>query len=133
MSHIPFPRCLLLLLAFVLGACGGGSDSQSSMSGESESGAAGAPSYQETPEAIEAGARLFEDQVCSRCHKAEGAPGIGPNLFDGEWLYGGEPDDIFASIMHGRPRGMASYEGRLSAQEVWHIVAWLRSTAKQGG
>lgn len=132
MSH-SLPRlrpALFIALALLVGSCGNdeGSGGSGSMGGETDPTAEGVASYQETPEAIESGRRIFEAQVCSRCHKEGGVPAIGPNLHDDEWLYGGEPDNIFASIMHGRPRGMAPYQGRLSAQEVWHLVAYLRSS-----
>ena len=54
------------------------------------------------PKAKEMGQRLFLT-YCSQCHGSDagGARGF-PNLTDKDWLYGGEPDAIKASIMNGR-------------------------------
>lgn len=54
------------------------------------------------PEAIKVGQRLFAN-YCAQCHgsDAKGAPGF-PNLTDGDWLYGGDPETIKASILDGR-------------------------------
>lgn len=128
---------LLLSVPLALLACGEGNESRGkgsgeSMSGESDPMAAGVAAYRETPEAAESGRRIFEAQSCMRCHKETGPPGIGPNLWDDEWLYGGEPENIHQSILHGRPRGMAPYEGRLAEQEIWDLVAYLRSASKGG-
>ena len=53
-------------------------------------------------EAMKVGQRLFST-YCSQCHgsDAKGAPGY-PNLADSDWLYGGTPEAIEASILHGR-------------------------------
>ena len=53
-------------------------------------------------EALKIGQRLFAN-YCSQCHgsDAKGAPGF-PNLTDGDWLYGGEPEVIKVSILNGR-------------------------------
>lgn len=54
------------------------------------------------PEARQMGQRLFLT-YCSQCHgsDARGAKGF-PNLTDDDWLYGGDPDTIEATITHGR-------------------------------
>jgi len=54
------------------------------------------------PEARAIGQRLFLT-YCSQCHGSDagGGPGF-PSLRDKDWLYGGEPDQIKASIMDGR-------------------------------
>lgn len=54
------------------------------------------------PQARDMGARLFLN-YCAQCHgsDARGSKGF-PNLTDRDWLYGGSPDAIKASIMDGR-------------------------------
>jgi cytochrome c oxidase cbb3-type subunit 3 len=54
------------------------------------------------PEAKQMGQRLFVT-YCSQCHGSDagGARGF-PNLGDKDWLYGGDPETIKASIMNGR-------------------------------
>lgn len=54
------------------------------------------------PKAREMGQRLFLT-YCSQCHGSDAGGSRGfPNLADKDWLYGGEPDTIKASIMNGR-------------------------------
>jgi cytochrome c oxidase cbb3-type subunit 3 len=54
------------------------------------------------PQAKVMGERLFLT-YCSQCHgsDARGAKGY-PNLTDSDWLWGGEPETILATIMDGR-------------------------------
>ena len=62
---------------------------------------------------------------CSQCHgsDAKGAKGF-PNLADNQWLFGGTPDDIKASLTGGRvaemPGGLAGDEQ--SAKEIANYV-----------
>ena len=46
---------------------------------------------------------------------------------DDVWLYGGELEHIYASIMQGRPNGMPSFRHRIPEQQVWEIAAYVRS------
>jgi cytochrome c oxidase cbb3-type subunit 3 len=46
---------------------------------------------------------------------------------DDKWLYGHEPDDIFRSIVDGRPNGMPSFRGHIADSQVWQLVAYVRS------
>ena len=54
---------------------------------------------------------------------------MGPPLMDSRWVYGSEPENIFATIMQGRPNGMPAFRGRIPQQQVWQIVAYVRSIA----
>jgi cytochrome c oxidase cbb3-type subunit III len=54
------------------------------------------------PKAKEMGQHLFMT-YCSQCHGSQAQGGKGfPNLTDKQWLWGGAPDDINASIAGGR-------------------------------
>ena len=55
-------------------------------------------SWQATRLRAQMGERIFLNN-CSQCHgsDARGSRGF-PNLADGDWLYGGAPDTIAASI-----------------------------------
>jgi cytochrome c oxidase cbb3-type subunit 3 len=81
------------------------------------------------PEARQMGQRLFLT-YCSQCHgsDARGAKGF-PNLADNDWLYGGEPDIIKASITDGRtgmmPPMAAAVGGEQGAKEVANYVLSL--------
>ncbi len=82
--------------------------------------------YLGNPRAIAEGARLFDWYNCSGCH-FHGAGGIGPALMDQQWLYGGELDQIFASISQGRPNGMPSWHGKIPDTQIWEIAAYVKS------
>ncbi|MBM4181415.1 MAG: cytochrome-c oxidase, cbb3-type subunit III [Betaproteobacteria bacterium] len=79
------------------------------------------------PKAQEMGKRLYLT-YCSQCHgsDAQGARGF-PNLTDAQWLFGGTPDEVKASIADGRvgemPGGLAGDEQ--GAKEVAHYVLAL--------
>ena len=75
---------------------------------------------------IAEGQRLFTWYNCSGCH-AHGGGDIGPPLIDGAWRYGGELEQIYASIVQGRPNGMPSFAGRLSEAQTWQLVSYVRS------
>jgi cytochrome c oxidase cbb3-type subunit 3 len=83
-------------------------------------------SYEETAYAISQGKQLFNWFNCSGCH-AHGGGNIGPPLMDAKWIYGDLPDQVFASIVDGRPNGMPSFRGRISDSQAWQLVAYVRS------
>jgi len=80
-------------------------------------------------EALKVGQRLFI-QNCSQCHgsDAHGTTGF-PNLADKDWLYGGSPEAIKETIMHGRiASGMMAWEGALGGdQGVKEVAAYVIS------
>lgn len=54
---------------------------------------------------------------CAGCHGADAAGAIGfPNLTDADWLYGGDPDTIVASITNGRHGAMPAFNGGLTPE-----------------
>ena len=56
----------------------------------------------EDPQAMAIGERLFMNN-CSQCHGSDAAGGKSfPNLTDGDWLYGGDPETIKTTITEGR-------------------------------
>ncbi len=80
--------------------------------------------------AISEGQRLYEWYNCSGCH-FHGGGGIGPPLIKQQWIYGGEPANIFDTIVKGRPNGMPSWGGRIPEYQIWEIVAYVRSMNHQ--
>ena len=86
--------------------------------------------YEQNGPAISDGKRLYEWFNCVGCH-AHGGGGMGPPLMDDEWVYGSEPDQIFATIVEGRPNGMPSFRGKIPDYEVWQLVAYVRSLSGQ--
>jgi cytochrome c oxidase cbb3-type subunit 3 len=82
--------------------------------------------YQKNAYGQSEGKRLYSAYNCVGCH-AHGGGGIGPALMDDKWIYGAEPDQIFSTIVQGRPNGMPSFGGRIPDQQVWQIVAYVQS------
>jgi cytochrome c oxidase cbb3-type subunit III len=81
--------------------------------------------------AISQGKRLYRWFNCSACHGAGGGGNMGPPLMDSGWRYGHEPQQIFTTIMEGRPNGMPSFRGRVTDEQAWQIVAFVRSLSGQ--
>lgn len=86
--------------------------------------------YDDEAWSVSEGQRNFQWFNCSGCH-SNGGGGIGPALMDEKWIYGGAPENIFASIIEGRPNGMPSFRGRIPDQQVWQLVAYVRSLSGQ--
>lgn len=80
-------------------------------------------------EALKVGQRLFL-QNCSQCHgsDARGSTGF-PNLSDKDWLYGGSPEVIKQSILHGRQAaGMMAWAPILGGEQgVKEVAAYVLS------
>jgi cytochrome c oxidase cbb3-type subunit 3 len=82
--------------------------------------------YEENAWAVAEGKRLYSQMNCVGCH-AHGGGGMGPPLMDDEWIYGSDPENIFQTIVQGHPNGMPTYRGKLSNQQIWQLVAYVRS------
>jgi len=72
------------------------------------------------------GQTLFSQMNCSGCH-AHGGGSMGPALMDDQWTYGSTPTQIFASIAEGRANGMPAWKYRLTNEQIWQLVAYVRS------
>ena len=75
---------------------------------------------------LQQGKRWFRWYNCVGCH-SHGGGGMGPALMDESWIYGSDPDSIFATIMEGRPNGMPSFRGRLTEAQAWQLVGYVRA------
>ncbi len=76
---------------------------------------------------IAEGSKLFIAYNCMDCHGADGAGAMGPSLQDNRWHFGGTPGEVFQSIYEGRPEGMPSWGGRIRDDEIWRLVAYVRT------
>ena len=76
--------------------------------------------------ALSEGKRLYSAYNCVGCH-AQGGGGIGPALMDHRWIYGSRGDQIYSTIVQGRPNGMPAFGGRIPDQQVWQLVAYVQS------
>ncbi|WP_044870271.1 cytochrome-c oxidase, cbb3-type subunit III [Pseudomonas sp. LFM046] len=78
------------------------------------------------PNAMKMGGRLFAT-YCSICHgsDAKGAQGF-PNLTDSNWRWGGEPETIKTTILHGRMAAMPAWGEVLGDEGVKNVAAYVR-------
>ena len=76
------------------------------------------------------GQQLYNQMNCVGCH-SHGGGGMGPPLMDAAWIYGVAPDNVYASIMRGRPNGMPAFGGRVTESQAWQLVAYVRSLSGQ--
>lgn len=77
-------------------------------------------------QAITQGAVLFR-QECAYCHGVGAKGGMrGPDLTTGSWTHGGADAEISRTISDGVP-GTAMPPNRLTEQEIWQIVSFLRT------
>ena len=86
--------------------------------------------YEENAYMVNEGKALFSAMNCVGCH-ANGGGGMGPPLMDEDWIYGSDPQQIFSSIAQGRPNGMPSWGNRLSNDQIWRLVGYVRSMSGQ--
>jgi cytochrome c oxidase cbb3-type subunit III len=82
---------------------------------------------QGSAEAAAAGQALFAKMNCAGCHGYDLTGGMGPDLTDDSWLYGGRPGEIFHTISEGTPRGMPSWKGQLTPDQIWQLVSFIQS------
>jgi cytochrome c oxidase cbb3-type subunit 3 len=73
------------------------------------------------------GMRMFGNN-CAQCHGADAKGSHGfPNLSDGDWIYGGTPDTIKASINNGRQPVMPAWGSVIGDQGVADATAYILS------
>jgi cytochrome c oxidase cbb3-type subunit 3 len=87
--------------------------------------------YQDNAWGIAEGKRLYSAYNCAPCHGTNGGGAIGPPLMDDKWIYGSQPDQIYATISQGRPDGMPSFGGHVPTQQIWQLVAYVQSMSGQ--
>jgi cytochrome c oxidase cbb3-type subunit 3 len=85
----------------------------------------GVEELEHDPEALNFGRNVFVNN-CAACHgsDARGAKGY-PNLTDGDWLYGGAPDQVIATILNGRGGVMPPLGAALGDQGVNEVANYV--------
>jgi cytochrome c oxidase cbb3-type subunit 3 len=86
--------------------------------------------YEQNAYALSEGKRLFSAYNCNGCH-AQGGGGMGPPLMDERWIYGGNPAQVYSTIVEGRPNGMPSFRQKVPEFQVWQLSAYVRSMSGQ--
>jgi len=82
-------------------------------------------------EALAIGQKLFLNN-CAQCHASDGGGSRGfPNLTDKDWLWGGTPENIKASITDGRTGNMPAFAQALGEQGVKDVAHYVLSLSGQ--
>jgi cytochrome c oxidase cbb3-type subunit 3 len=82
---------------------------------------------------IESGKEVFITN-CVSCHgeNAQGNQEVGaPNLTDAHWIYGGNLDNIIASVHGGRQGHMPTWDERLSTAEIRTLAVYVHDLRTQ--
>jgi cytochrome c oxidase cbb3-type subunit 3 len=82
--------------------------------------------YENNAYNLSEGKRLYTWFNCVGCH-AHGGGDSGPPLMDSQWRYGGEIEQIYATIQQGRPNGMPAFGGKIPDQQIWQLAGYVRS------
>jgi cytochrome c oxidase cbb3-type subunit 3 len=85
-----------------------------------------AAQYYNNAEAVATGKRLFSQYNCSGCH-SNGGGGMGPDLMDGQWIYGSRLTQIHQTLVDGRPNGMPAWGEKIPDQQLWQLAVYVRS------
>jgi cytochrome c oxidase cbb3-type subunit 3 len=84
------------------------------------------------PSAVAAGRETFTT-TCVSCHGAKLEGGIGAKLSDTEWVHGGLPTQVAATVSKGvLEKGMPAWGPVLGARKVNELVAYVMSHHKEG-
>lgn len=90
-----------------------------------------------SPESVAAGLTIFRRE-CHTCHGRDGKghtdmveflPTPPADLTDAEWTYGATDGEKFVVIRHGAGDSMPAFDAKLSEEETWHVVNYLRELA----
>lgn len=82
------------------------------------------------PAAPQRGMMAFAAFNCVGCHMGNGGGGMGPSLSDGNFIYGGNPKNLYLTIVQGRPNGMPAWGSVLPSETIWDLVAYIRNLSK---
>jgi cytochrome c oxidase cbb3-type subunit III len=83
------------------------------------------------PEARAMGQRLFLNN-CAQCHASDAGGSRGyPDLTDRDWLYGGQPETIKASIADGRSGTMPAFGAVLGPEGVNDVASYVMSLSNR--
>ena len=127
-------------LVFVLVASGDSAPVVAAATAQEEAAEPPENPVEATEESVRSGLRVY-GRFCRSCHgiRADGQGMTAPtgsrpaNLIDDEWTHGDTDGDIFLVIRNGVPPAydMDAWEGRITDEEIWHVVNFLRNMAER--
>jgi putative heme-binding domain-containing protein len=83
-------------------------------------------------QAIDAGKNIFRGR-CAVCHGIDAKGYRGSDLTTGDWVHGGGDPQIFRTIARGVPGTEMPGNVNMSEDEVWMVIAYLRTLGSPGG
>jgi mono/diheme cytochrome c family protein len=79
---------------------------------------------------VERGRGIFIGTCAAYCHHMTPGPGDAPYLFDCDWLHGGSDAEVFHTISNGVPgTRMVAFGGALPDEDIWRLVAYVKSAS----
>jgi cytochrome c oxidase cbb3-type subunit 3 len=89
------------------------------------------PELASNAQAMATANNLFQNN-CAQCHGSDGGGARGfPNLTDGDWQWGGDPDTIVQTIAAGRMGVMPPWGEVLGEEGVEQVVAYVQQLSGQ--
>jgi cytochrome c oxidase cbb3-type subunit III len=82
--------------------------------------------------AVRQGQNIYRGR-CAVCHGIDAKGYRGSDLTTGDWVHGGSDRQIFRTITTGVPGTEMPGSGNLSEDEVWMLIAYLRTLSAPGG
>ena len=82
--------------------------------------------------AIDAGKNIYRGR-CGVCHGIDAKGYRGSDLTSGDWVHGGSDVQIFRTIARGVTGTEMPGNGNMSEEEVWMVIAYLRTLSAPGG
>lgn len=94
--------------------------------------ATGENPYRGNQAAVNKGYTIFST-ACSGCHGHLAEGKLGPALADAYWTYPKNETDkgLFETIYGGAAGMMGPQQGRLTVDEILHVIAWIRHQAEE--
>jgi cytochrome c oxidase cbb3-type subunit 3 len=83
-------------------------------------------------QAIDAGKNIYRGR-CAVCHGIDAKGYRGSDLTTGDWVHGGADPQIFQTIARGVTGTEMPANGNMSEEEVWMVIAYLRTLSSPGG
>jgi putative heme-binding domain-containing protein len=82
--------------------------------------------------AINGGKNIYRGR-CGVCHGIDAKGYRGSDLTSGDWVHGGSDAQIFKTIQSGVPGTEMPANGNMSDDEIWMVIAYLRTLGNAGG
>jgi cytochrome c oxidase cbb3-type subunit 3 len=73
---------------------------------------------------LTAGKELFINN-CATCHQENGRGGVGPNLTDEYWIYGGDIKHLYKVIRKGAPNGMPEHQSKFNPIQIQQVASYV--------